>query len=355
MSNDPLEKLRIASHRKTRSSVSLWLIIIGVAAVSAVVVFLAIPRASDSMRSAAGMKTSREAATARADKALAERSGSATAATSAGANPAPTAAPSGGAMETKPVPVAAADGSILTVSGYIIARERIEISPRFMGVVNWIGVKKGDAVTNGQVVVTLDDAEYRARLAEIDGQRAVATVAVERARTDLRRAEDLVTRKVEMDKTLDDARFALASAEAQLKQIQGARQLIETYLEWCTIRSPVNGVVLEKLVEPNELVTPQTFGGSRGPSTSLVAVADLQDLQVEIDVNESDLAKIGLGQTCKVSPEAFRDKQYDAVVAEIAPEASRQKGTLQVKVQIKNPDRFLTPELSARVVFYPKG
>ena len=58
-----------------------------------------------------------------------------------------------------------------------------------------------------------------------------------------------------------------------------------------------------------------------------------------------------LGQHCRVSPEAYLDRSYEGLVAEIAPEASRQKGTLQIKVQVKNPDRFLTPELSAKVVF----
>jgi RND family efflux transporter MFP subunit len=237
------------------------------------------------------------------------------------------------------------------VSGYIIARERIEISPRFMGVVTWIGVKKGDAVTNGQTVVLLDDSEYRARLAENDGQLAVAKVALERSKVDLRRATELVAQHVEMAKTLDDAKLAVASAEAQLQQIVGARKLTETWIDWCTIRSPVNGVVLERLVDANELVSPQTFGGTRGPSTSLIALADLGDLQVEIDVSEADLAKISLGQPCRVSPEAYSAKVYDGVVAEIAPEANRAKGTLQIKVQVKNPDRFLTPELSAKVVF----
>jgi len=61
--------------------------------------------------------------------------------------------------------------------------------------------------------------------------------------------------------------------------------------------------------------------------------------------------KVSLGQKCRVSPEAYLDRSYDGVVAEIAPEASRQKGTLQIKVQIQAPDKYLTPELSARVDF----
>ena len=107
----------------------------------------------------------------------------------------------------------------------------------------------------------------------------------------------------------------------------------------------------EKLVDPNELVTPQSFGGTRGPSTALISLADLKDLQVEIDLNEQYVGRVEVGQKCRVTPEAYPDKSYEGYVAEKAPEANRQKGTLQVKVQIKNPDKFLTPELSAKVDF----
>mgnify|MGYP000851771361 CR=1 FL=1 len=68
-------------------------------------------------------------------------------------------------------------------------------------------------------------------------------------------------------------------------------------------------------------------------------------------MNESDLAKIHMSQRCRVSPEAYLERHYDCRVVEIAPEANRQKGTLQIKVQIQDPDKFLTPELSAKVEF----
>ncbi len=342
MTEEKLQQLRIASEQKRRSRTPLWLIFGGVLIVTGAVAYLAIPRTGDDVRS--GLLSNREAATEKAGADMAARNqmlDTKRGVTNAG----------GTSSNVPPAAPARVDGSVLTASGYIIARERIEISPRFMGVVKWVGVKKGDSVTNGQTVVLLDDSEYRARLAEVDGQLAVAEVAVEKARLDLRRAEELVRQRVEMAKVLDDARLGVASAEAQVKQLAGSRKLIETWLDWCVIRSPVNGVVLEKLADANELVTPQNFGGTRGPSTSLVAVADLGDLQVEIDVSESDLAKIRLGQKCRVTPEAFRDKAYEGVVAEIAPEATRAKGTLQIKVQIRNPDRFLTPELSAKVDF----
>lgn len=125
-------------------------------------------------------------------------------------------------------------------------------------------------------------------------------------------------------------------------------------MDWCVIRSPVDGVVLERMVDANELVTPQSFGSGRGPSTSLLAVADLNDLQVEVDLGASSLARVYLGQRCVVRPDAYPDRRYDGVVAEMAPEANRQKGTLQVKVQVLKPDSFLTPELNATVDFIGK-
>ncbi|HWN94770.1 MAG TPA: efflux RND transporter periplasmic adaptor subunit [Methylomirabilota bacterium] len=244
-----------------------------------------------------------------------------------------------------------ATDAVLTVSGYIVNRERIEISPRFLGVVKWIGVKKGDAVTNGQIVVLLDDAEQKARLSEAQAQLVNAKVAVEKAEIDYGRVRQLIEQNIETKQFEDDSRLRVAASKASLQQAEAAVVLVRTYLDWTIIRSPISGVVLEKLVDQGELVTPQSFGGGRGPSTAVLAVADPKDLQVEIDLNETDVAKVSLNQECRVSPEAYPDKSYRGYVAEKAPEANRQKGTLQVKVQIRDPDKFLTPELSAKVEF----
>jgi HlyD family secretion protein len=240
---------------------------------------------------------------------------------------------------------------VLEPSGYIVNRERIEISPRFLGVVKWIGVKKGDAVTNGQVVVLLDDAEQKARVAESEAQVANAKIALEKAEIDFARVSRLIADNIETKQLEDDSRLRVAAAKASLKQAEAIVELSRTYLDWTVIRSPVNGVVLEKLVDQGELVTPQSFGGGRGPSTAFLAVADPHDLQVEVDLNEADLAKVFLNQECRIHPEAYPDKSYRGYVAEMAPEANRQKGTLQVKVQIRDPDKFLTPELTAKVEF----
>jgi len=241
--------------------------------------------------------------------------------------------------------------ALLTVSGYVIPRERIEISPKFIGTVTWIGVKKGDIVKKDTVIVRLEDAEYRARVLETQGHLALAEANLTNAEVNLQRQLALGQAKVDSERALDEARRARDVAAAEIIVAKGRLALAQTYLDWCTIRAPINGTILEKLVDPNELVTPQSFGGTRGPSTAFVSMADLNDLQVEIDLNEADLSKVHLKQRCRIIPEAFPDKKYTGYVVEIAPEANRSKGTLQVKVQIEKPDPFLTPELTAKVDF----
>lgn len=331
MNEDKLQQLNIDSQSKQRTQRPFWSILIGVALVIAVALYYWWPRESDKLRVMKGKTTVNSSE----NKKPSVNS---------------TNLPNTNTVSV-PTNSGQVEGSVLTVSGYIINRERIELSPRFMGTVKWIGVKKGDAVTNGQVVVLLDNSEYAARLKEVEGRISTAKVTIEKAELDYARTRKLLLQKIESQQLEDNARLQLKSAKATLKEVEGAKSLIETYIDWCVIRSPINGVVLEKLVDPNELVVPQSFGGGRGPSTALIALADPKDLQVEIDLNESDLSKVFLKQKCRVSPEAYPDKNYDGYIAEIAPEATRAKGTLQVKVQIQSPDKFLTPELSARVDF----
>lgn len=327
MNADKLKDLQIQPEQKRRRQRPFWVIVLVVLAIVVAALFFARPWSQEKQRRMKGAGTLDTTNSPATDTA--------------------SAAPDATTNST----VDPKNDSILTVSGYIINRERIEISPRFLGVVKWIGVKKGDAVTNGQVVVLLDDAEYKARLAQAEGQLANAKAMMAKDELTYQRVHTLAATDVESKQAEDDARLSLQADQAAVKAAQGATDVAQTYVDWCTIRSPITGVVMEKLVNPDELVMPQSFGGGRGPSTALLAVADPKDLQVQIDVNESDLSKISLGQKCRVSPEAYPDKTYDGVVAEIAPEADRAKGTLEIKVQILGPDHFLTPELTAKVDF----
>ena len=327
MDADKLRALQINPAAKERPRGSVWIIFLGVLLLSAVAAYFAWPKPGDDRRLVRG------------------KAGGSTASPSSASAVAATNANASASADSRRA------GVVLTVSGYIINRERIELSPRFLGLVKWIGVRKGDTVTNGQVLVLLDDAEQQARVKEAQGRVANTTTVLEKANLDYERMKKLIASNIETRQNEDDFRLRVESAKALLHEAEAALEMARTHLDWTVIRSTTDGVVLEKLVDAGELVTPQSFGGGRGPSTALVAIADPKDLQVEIDLNEADLAKVSRRQKCRVSPEAYPSRAYDGFVAEIAPEANRQKGTLQVKVQILNPDQFLTPELSAKVDF----
>jgi HlyD family secretion protein len=297
----------------------------------------------------------------------------------------------------------AAEGSIiLNATGYIVAAHKIQVASKVLGRVAWIGVDKGNKVRQGQTIVRLEDDEYRAqlqqargnlmalqaRLAELENgsrpeevQRAAADLdegkaELQNARVNLDRTKSLVSQGVMSKQALDDAQarfdrqtarvnalqhtFDLVKIGPRQEQIQAVRGQIEqargmvafydTQLANTVIKAPVSGTILERAVEKGEFVT-TSFVGERGAKGYVVSLADLNDLQVELDISQNDFAKLGPTQRGIVTTDAYPDRKYDGAINEISPEANRQKATVQVKVKILNPDDYLRPEMNASVAF----
>jgi len=112
--------------------------------------------------------------------------------------------------------------------------------------------------------------------------------------------------------------------------------------------------VLERNVELGEFVT-TGFVGDKGAKGYVVSLADLNDLDVELDINQNDFAKLGAKQPGVVTTDAYPDRKYQGAIREISPEANRQKATVQVKVKVIAPDGYLRPEMNASVAFYSPG
>ena len=314
------------------------------------------------------------------------------------------------ATEVETVRVAASNagassgaGVVLNATGYIVAHHPIDVSSKIVGKVDWVGVEKGDHVKAGQVMVRLEDTEYRAqfeqakanlavtqahlaelehgsRPQEIDASRA----AVEQAQADfdndgiiLKRTKDLARQGIDPQSQLDTAQANYDMAKAKLdnakktyelvklgprvEQIDYARAQVgqakaqvdyaQTMLDSTLIRAPVTGTVLDRLVEKGEMVSNMNLGGTGGVKASAVSLADLNDLQVELDINQNDFAKLTPHQAGNVVADAYPDRVYKGVIAEVAPQANRQKATIQVKVKVLQPDEYLRPEMNASVAF----
>jgi HlyD family secretion protein len=142
----------------------------------------------------------------------------------------------------------------------------------------------------------------------------------------------------------------ISAAAAQARQFEAALDYANTQLAATEIKAPVSGTVLERIVERGEMVSPSAFGES-GAKTSVVSLADLNDLQIELDISQQDFARLKMGQRAEIFPEAFQNLKYSGFIAEIAPEANRAKATVQVKVKVESPDEQLRPEMNARVNF----
>jgi HlyD family secretion protein len=298
---------------------------------------------------------------------------------------------------------ATSSGSVvLSASGYVVAHHKIAVGAKVMGRVAWIGVEKGDRVQQGQVLVRLEDQEFRAQVNQANANLAAAQArldqlhagsrpqeklkdkaAVLQAEANLKNAEADYDRaaklfpqgiisKAELDRAVaqrDASRAALEAAKqsssitdigprseeisaaaAQVRQMQAALDYANTQLEATEIKAPVSGTVLERIVERGEMVSPSSFGDG-GARTSVVSLADLNDLQIELDISQQDFARLKMDQRAEIIPEAFQNLKYSGFIAEIAPEANRAKATVQVKVKVENPDEQLRPEMNARVNF----
>jgi HlyD family secretion protein len=135
-------------------------------------------------------------------------------------------------------------------------------------------------------------------------------------------------------------------------QAEGQLAYAKSQLEATQIRAPVTGTILDRTAEKGELITAQFASSAEGgPQGSVVSLADLNDLQVELDISQDDFAKLGPKQRGVVTTDAYPDRKYSGVIAQISPEANRSKATVQVKVQIESPDEYLRPEMNANVQF----
>ena len=297
-----------------------------------------------------------------------------------------------------------AGSTVLSASGYIVAHHKISVNSKVTGRVAWIGVEKGDKVKEGQVLVRLEDQEFQAQyqqargavdsakarlmqmergsrpeeIQQADHNLSEARAAAMNDKINLERARDLFAQGVVSKQSLDDAAakydasqqrmnslqqsFQLAKlgprseevlrARGDLLQAEGQMAYAKSQLDATVIRAPVSGTILERTAEKGELVTAQFASGAEGgPRGSVVALADLNDIQVELDIAQDDFAKLSPKQEGIVTLDAFKDRSYKGEIAEMSPEANRQKATVQVKVQILQPDSYLRPEMNASVQF----
>jgi RND family efflux transporter MFP subunit len=226
--------------------------------------------------------------------------------------------------------------TVLTSSGYIVARSKAEISPKSVGRISWINLEEGQKVKKGELVARLESQELMAQKNEV-----LANLA--NSRKELARQKELFSKGITTRQALDNAQTQLKVFEAQLRFIEEQIRNTEIY-------APIDGVVTVKKAFLGETVTPQGFGAGSAGATFAVIV-DLDSLEMEADINEQNVGKLQLGMPAEVTLDSYPDYSYKARLRQIVPTADRQKGSFKVKVELLKKDERVLPEMSCRVNF----
>ena len=252
--------------------------------------------------------------------------------------------------------VARTDGRssvLLTGSGYIVTRHKyIIIGTKILGQIVDEPIEEGQHVKAGDVLARIDDRDYQAQLRQAIAIRDVAKANLHLLQDKADRARRLITTGAISTDDFETAVSAAEVAQAGLKRDEAAVDYAKFNVNQCVISSPINGIVLKKYRELGDTIN---FGGqiqAGGGATDIAQLADTDDMRAEVDINEADMAKVGIGSPATVALDSYPNKEFDAALVKVYPEADRQKGTIKVEVQITRPDlQIIKPEMGVKVSF----
>jgi HlyD family secretion protein len=244
-----------------------------------------------------------------------------------------------------------------------VAQRKAAVSSKSTGRLAFLGVEEGSRVKKGQVLASLENEDLIAARNQAGAQvkQAEADLATARAEAvdaglQYRRYKTLVNQDLVAKQDFDtaDARdkkalAGVAAAQARIKVALAGLANAQAALEYTYIRAPFDGVVTTKYAEVGEVVAP--FGAAVNARAAVVTMADLNSLMVEVDVAESNLDKVRLGQPCEISLDAIPDRRFTGEVHMIVPTADRTKATVLTKVKFLESDDRILPEMSAKVAF----
>jgi len=253
--------------------------------------------------------------------------------------------------------------TLLNASGYVVAQRKAAVASKVTGRLVSVNVEEGSRVKKGDVLARLENEDVLAARAQAEANLSAARFSLEQARAELRDAElqfnrnkDLLGKgfvsKSEYDASearYDKAKAAVSAAQAGVKAAEAAFEEANVSVNYTLVRAPFDGVVLTKNADIGDIVTP--IGAAAEAKAAVVTMADMDSLQVEVDVSESNLAQVKVGEPAEIQLDALPDIRFPGVVHMIVPTADRTKATVLVKVRFLEKDPRTLPEMSAKVAF----
>lgn len=256
------------------------------------------------------------------------------------------------------------ENTLLNASGYVTPRRRATVASKITGRVTKVLFDEGMRVKQGQLLATLDDSDARKALDSAKADRDASAAAIKDyevqlklAEIQLRRTTELQQAKVQSQADLDTAQSTADSLRAKIAlakqqvaasdaRIQEAQQAVDN----CVIAAPFDGIIVSKDAQIGEMVSPISAGGGF-TRTGIATLVDMNSNEIEVDVNESYIAKVTADQRVIATLDAYPDWQIPSHVRTIIPTADRQKATVKVRISFDKLDPKILPDMGVKVSF----
>ena len=253
--------------------------------------------------------------------------------------------------------------ALLNATGYVVAQRKAAVASKATGRLEWLGVREGSRVKEGEVLARLESRDVTATKEQAAANIKLAQANLEQGQAELNEAErnfnrsrDLLAKNFVSQAAHDaaisrfeKAKSAIAGYRASIAVAQANFRATEVGVEQTLIRAPFEGVVLTKNANVGDVITP--FSSALGSQAAVVTMADMSTLEVEADVSESNLEKIQPNQPCEIQLDALPGVRFRGRLLRIVPTVDRAKATVMAKIKFTELDPRILPEMSAKVSF----
>ncbi|MGO9379615.1 MAG: efflux RND transporter periplasmic adaptor subunit [Dissulfurispiraceae bacterium] len=253
--------------------------------------------------------------------------------------------------------------TVLNASGYVVAQRKAAMASKVTGRIIELNVEEGSKVKKGDVIARLESNDVFATKDQAVANMKAARANLESTQASLEDASQTFSRNKQQvkigsisqgDYETSEARYKVAvaavkAAEQSLKASIAALRGADVAIDYTVLRSPFDAVVLTKNADVGDIVTP--IGATANVQSAVVTIADMNSLVVEVDVSESNISSVKLGQPCEIQLDALPGMRFRGQTHMIVPTADRTKATIMVKVRFIDKDDRILPEMSAKVAF----
>jgi HlyD family secretion protein len=255
---------------------------------------------------------------------------------------------------------------VLVATGYVVSRHSSDVGVKVGGRIAKLAVEEGTRVRRGEIIAEIEHADIDAQLeaarravAEAEAQLAQAIATSGEDTRSLERQRVLIKDGITTTAALTSAEAAAQVSEARVRSADAAIasakarvRVTEEALENTNVRAPFDGAVIKKRAEVGETVSPFGVAGQATREGGAIAtIADLNELEVQTEVSENSVAKLGASMPAEVKLQAYPDVTYKGRLRQIFPSADRAKAIVEVRVSILTADAHVKPEMTASVTF----